>query len=219
MRPPMVPQAIFPASTFHRWLRAQRAIGSVAVASGRIAGALREPEVAEVYFEASGQLVLFAGLRWRSELHVYAEVSRHLVRRRAIALAASRWAARDLGIAPPRMRFFVPIELAAACAATRLAFVFGSAVDGLAYPSAREIWIDARLPRREMVDVVAHEVKHIAQGDDEESASPSPATREAEARRYGRRVGRGPVARRARVAPAQRPAPHMSRRGPRIQRG
>jgi hypothetical protein len=170
----------------------------VGVTRGKLARSLRDPEVAEVYFQALGQLVLFPGARWRDERYVYAEVPSRLVRRRAVAEATRRWAARDLGITPPPMRFFVPIDLAAACGATWVAFPFDRRVFGLAQLDRGDIWIDARLSRRALVEVVAHEVKHIALGNCADSPSvQTHLENEHEARRYGRRVARGRVARRA----------------------
>lgn len=207
MRPSLLAEAHIPANTFRRWLRSARAIGSVCVPGELWARSLHDPEVAEVYFENLGQLVLFPAAAWRPARYAYAEVRARLVRRRATAVAARAWAARDLGVAPPRMRFFVPLELAAACGTTKLAFVREVAVDGLADHASGEIWIDVRLPRRKMVEIVAHEVKHIAQASRASELDDSPATREAEAERYGRRVGRGRAARRVHGIPRWRSRP------------
>ena len=131
------------------------------------------------------------GLRWQP--CVYVSVKAKRVRHRAVAEATRRWAAHDLGIIAPRVRFFVPIELAATYGATHLAFASSHRVNGITYKGSGEVWIDARLPRRAMVEVVAHEVKHDAQWSGH--SSDSDEQREAEARRYGRRVSRGQVAR------------------------
>lgn len=155
-------------------------------------GQLRQP-----YLEAAGQLV-FQGANWRSAPFTYAQVAACRVRAEGVARAALRWAARDLGIAPPRLRFFVPVRDAAAFCATTFAFGKEDSVRGLAYTERAEIWIDARLPKREMVEVVGHEVKHVAQ---ECSGGPVDGAEEIreeqEARRYGRRLARGRAARQA----------------------
>jgi len=145
--------------------------------------------------------VLFAGVSWRPERFTYVEVAARRVRHRAVAEAALRWAARDLSISPPRMRFFASIDLAPAYAATTLAFCADVVLRGLAYranaASDGEIWINADLPRRTLVATVAHEVKHVAQAHrDDAERNHSDVDDESEAERYGRRVGRGPAARR-----------------------
>lgn len=127
----------------------------------------------------------------RSMVYVRALASR--ARYRAVAQATLRWAARDLDIDPPRMRFFVPIGFSARFSATTFAFLSPDRLAGFALPEGPEIWINVMLARRETVNTVAHECKHVALG-----LSPRPeieAIHEMEARLYGNRVGRGGVAR------------------------
>ncbi len=126
-----------------------------------------DAEIRGLLTEAHGQLVLFTDRdRW-PDLYAYCLVPERFVRHRASAYAARRWAARDLGIVPLRMAFYVPVEQALLYGAERV----------------------------ELVEVVGHEVRHIAQADRPSERERTSEVNEREAHRYGRRVGRSDVAR------------------------
>lgn len=153
-----------------------------------------DPTLRGAYLEAAGQQVLSSGESWGAI--AYATVHGFRGRKRRLAEVTLRWAMRDLGIARPRMRFFVPAWLAPKHHARAVAFCLESRLRGLADPVTSEIWIRADLPNRELVEVVAHEARHFAQYSRDDANTSTRNEDEAEAQRYGRRAGRGDVARR-----------------------
>lgn len=142
------------------------------------------------FVESTGQLVLFPRGCSHPEELPYALVPPAKARGRAIALAALRWCARDLGIPMPKLHFFVRLDMAPAFGARELAFLHRDRIRGLAYPDAGVIFVSAALPKREMVEVTAHEAWHVAT-----SGMAAGAHQELGAQRYGRRIARSEVAR------------------------
>lgn len=153
--------------------------------------ACRDREVQEQYLERSGQLLLFPGMHWRSEHFSYVEVARTRVPQLEAAQFARRVASRDLRLAMPRLRFFVSIELAVEYGATRLAFPPSPVnLHGITYGGRGEVWVKATLGEREMLETVAHELRHVAQYRGPSEAERGRIEFEREARRYGLRVAK-----------------------------
>lgn len=163
---------------------------------------VRDGQVIEIYRKAAGQLRLFPRGTLTPDTFVYAGVPWTAVRHLPAARATLRWAVRDLGIRRPKLAFFVPLDLAAQCGATSVALNDDIGLLGITWAGVNVIYVNALLPKREMVDVVAHECKHVAlhSRDVGEPASTT-ATRETEALRYGRRVARATCARRTGFQP------------------
>jgi len=96
----------------------------------------------------------------------YSEVSPDLVPAtvKALVAAACGAAAKDLGIAPPTIRWFEPARGKAAD------FTHPKNINGMGIAGSGEIWLRSSMSTREAASVAAHEVAHLA-GFDEDRAS------------------------------------------------